>query len=38
MGTFGKIIVTCIVLGAIEQVVMSISDAARPSPKVAEKK
>ncbi|WDS62306.1 hypothetical protein [Pseudomonas phage D6] len=38
MNTFGKIILASIALGCIEQVVKSISEAARPNPKVEEKK
>ncbi|QBJ02659.1 hypothetical protein MZD04_gp132 [Pseudomonas phage Psa21] len=37
MGTFGKIIVLAIVMGAVEQVVLSISDSYRPNPKKDEK-
>jgi hypothetical protein len=38
MGTFAKIIVTAVVLGCIQQVVESVSDACRPNPKAPETK
>lgn len=38
MKTFGKIIIASVVLGCIQQLVLSASDACRPNPKVADPK